>query len=446
MEPELLAYHYEQAGLAGPAVEYWHRAARRGAERSANIEALHHFDRALELLKDLPQGPERNDLELELLLARGVPLLAVKGYASDDMGENYRRAKDLSQEHSGSLHQFRAIRGLWVFHLVRGQLANARGLAENLLALATREQSSDLLVEAHRDLGTTYFYLGRFDEAKTHLLAAKSMDDPNQHRSQALRYGQEPGITARTYLARTLWILGEVEHVDTLALEAIGMARKLEHPYTLVFNLVFLSWLYSAARNMNRTLELADEAIAVSTQYSFALGLAWATSSQGWAMAENGHEDGLGTLLHGLAATRATGARIHDTCTLALLAEIYLRTQRIDEGLAAIEEAQKLAVTGGELFWQAELLRLKGELLLGQSDRSVHPAEECLCKALKIAHDQHAKMLELRAATSLARLWRKHNKVDEAKRILHSVYSGFNESSDNLDLIEAKTVLEQLSV
>ena len=129
---------------------------------------------------------------------------------------------------------------------------------------------------------------------------------------------------------------------------------------------------------------------------------------------------------------------------MALLADIYLRHNRIDEGLATIEEAQTLAVTGGELFWQAELLRLKGELLLGQSDPSVQAAEQCLCEALKIAHDQHAKMLELRAATSLAKLWRKLNKLDDAKRILNSVCSKFNESVDNLDLIEAKTVLEQL--
>jgi tetratricopeptide (TPR) repeat protein len=446
MEPELLAYHYEQAGLARPAVEYWHRAARRDAERSANIEALHHFDRALELLKELPQGPERNALELELLIARGAPMLSVKGYASDDMEQNYLRAKELSQEHSDSMHHFRAIRGLWSFHLVRGHLANARGLAENLLALAHHEQSSDLLVEAHRDLGTTYFFLGRFDEAKHHLLTAISLDDPNQNRSLALRYGQDPGITARTYLARTLWILGEVEPVEPLALETIGLARELEHPYTLVFSLYFLSWLYSAVHNTKRTRELTDETIVVSTRYSFALGLAWATTSRGWVLAETGQEEGLGTFLHGVAATRAIGARIHDTCTLALLAEIYLRKRRIDEGLATIEEAQKLVVTGGELFWQAELFRLKGELLLSQSDQSVHAAEQCFCEALKIAQDQHANMLELRAATSLARLWKTLNKLDEAKRILTAVYSRFTERVDNRDLIDAKTVLEQLIV
>ncbi|HEY6287861.1 MAG TPA: hypothetical protein VIW48_00295, partial [Nitrospiraceae bacterium] len=167
---------------------------------------------------------------------------------------------------------------------------------------------------------------------------------------------------------------------------------------------------------------------------------------QGWALAETGQEEGLGKLLHGLSATRATGARIHDTCTLALLADIYLRNNRIDEGLATIEDAQKFASTWGELFWQAELLRLKGELLLRQSDPSVQAAEESFCKALKIAQDQHATMLELRAATSLARLWKKLNKLDDAKRILNSVSSRFTEGVDNRDLIEAKTVLEQLSV
>ncbi len=446
MEPELLAYHNEQAGLAGPAVEYWQRAARRDAERSANIEALNHFNRALELLKELPQGAERNALELELLLARGAPLLSVKGYASDDMEHNYRRAKELLQEGSNPVQQHRVIQGLWVFHLVRGQLANARGLAEDLLALAHREQSSDLLIEAHLRLGGTYFYIGRFEEARTHLLTTISLYDPNQHRSHALLYGQDPGITARNWLAWTVWILGEVEHAETLAQEALGKARELEHPFTLVFTLANLSRIYTSFHNVNRALEFADEAIAVSTQYSFALGLALATSCQGWALAEQGHEAGLGKLIHGISATRVTGANLNIPFTLALLAKIYLRNKRIDEGLGTIEEAQTLAVTGGELFWHAELLRLKGELLLAQSDPSVQAAEQCLCEALKIAQDQHATMLELRAATSLARLWRKLNKMDDAKRILKSVCSRFTEGADNPDLIEAKTVLEQLSV
>jgi predicted ATPase len=375
--------------------------------------------------------------------------LSVKGYASDDMEHNYSRAKDLSQGIAGCVQEFRATWGLWVFHLVRGQLATARDLAENLLALASRKQSSDLLIEAHRNLGTTYFCLGRFNEAKTHLLTATSLYDPTQHRTHAFLYGQDPGIAARLHLARTLWILGEVEQVEPLALEAIGRAKELEHPFTRVYTLCLLSWLYSTIRNAQRTLDLTGEAIALSTQYGFKLGLAWSTTFHGWALAEQGREDGLGMFINGLSATRVTGANINNTLSLALLAELYLRKTRIDEGLGAIEEAQKLAIPDGELFWQAELLRLKGELLLGQSDQSdelVHAAEQCLCDALKIAQDQHATMLELRAATSLARFWKTRHKVDEATRILNAVCVKFHEGVDDRELIEAKTVLAQLRV
>ena len=444
MEPELLAYHYEQAGLPAPAVDYWHLAARRAAERSANIEALNHFDRALHLLKELPKGQKRNTLELELLIARGAPLLSIKGYASDEMEHNYSRAKELSQDIGNPVQKFRAIWGLWVFYLVRGPLAYALALAEDLLALANREQSSDLRVEAHRNVGTTCFWLGRFDEARTHLLTAMALYDPTQHRLHALLYGQDPGITSRIYLARTLWVVGEVEQAEKLALKAIGMARELDHPFTLAFTLAFLSWVYSTFRNASRTLQVADEAIAVSTEHSFELGLAWAKASQGWALAVNGQEEGVERLISGLSASRATGAGLNETATLALLAEIYLRKRRFGEGLATIEDALKIALTHGELFWQAELFRLKGELLLDQSDQLVSTAEQCFGEALEIARNQHAKMLELRAATSLAKLWQKRSQLDDAKRVLKSVYSGFTEGLETADLIEAKKVLDQL--
>jgi predicted ATPase len=225
------------------------------------------------------------------------------------------------------------------------------------------------------------------------------------------------------------------------------MARELDHPFTRVFTLCHLSFIYSTIHDAKRTLDLIDEARAISTQYGFELALAWTKTSQGWALAEQGQEDGLDILLNGLSAIRATGASLNETFILALLAEIHLRHNRMSEGLGVIEEAQKLAETGGEVFWQAELLRMKGELLLGQSDQSdesVRAAEQCLCEALKIAQDQHAQMLELRAATSLAKFWKTRNKVDEAARILNAVCVKFKEGVDNRDLIEANAVLAQL--
>ena len=264
-EPELLAYHYEQAGLAGPAVEYWHRAARRDAERSANIEALNHFHRALELLKELPQGPERNALELELLIARGAPLLSVKGYASDDMEHNYLRAKELSQEHSDPVHQFRAIWGLWVFH--HGQRATRQCARSSRKSPRAGSPASKARI--------CWLKLTGFWVRPISSLAGLTKPEPicSPQNPWMIRintahlpycYGQDPGITARTYLARTLWILGEVEQVEPMALEAIGMARELEHPYTLVFTLVTFPGSIPLLRNTKRTLELTDEAIAVS--------------------------------------------------------------------------------------------------------------------------------------------------------------------------------------
>lgn len=446
LEPELLAYHFEQAGLTRQAITYWRLAARRDADRSANIEALNHFNSALTLLKELPADMERDALELDLLIARGAPMVTVKGYASQEIEQNYLRARELSHNKSGSEQYFLSVWGLWVFHLVRGPLATACDLAEHLLSLAEQQQNSDMLIRAHESVGSTYFFLGRFDEANTHLFSAKSLFDLPRHRSEALPYAQDPGITARIILGRTLWILGEVDQVEALSREAIGMARELEHPFTLAFTLASVCWISSALRDADRTLGLAREAVAISTKHSFEVGLAWAMSSQGWALAEKGHEEGLATLVHGLSATQAAGARLNNTYTLALLAELYLRKKRIDEGLGAIEEAQKVVLTQGERFWQAELFRLKGELLLEQAEPAVSAAEQCFTQALMIAQEQHASMLELRAAMSMAKLLKKLNRLDAAKVVLQSVLSRFREGVADADIIEAQTILERLSV
>lgn len=444
-EPELLAYHYEQAGLVGSAVGYWRLAAQRDVARSANLEAISHFNRAIHLLSDLPEGSERDRVELSLLIARGVPLLLVKGYASDDIEHNYLRARSLSQAHRGSEEYFLSLWGLWVFHLVRGPLAKACALAEDLLSWATHQQNPDLLIRAHESVGSTYSFLGRFDEAKAHLQEAKSLYDPQRHGSQTLPYTQDPGITARIMLARTLWILGELDQVETLLAEAIAMARELEHPFTMAFTLATASWAYSTLHDTHRTLRLTEEAIELSTKYSFEVPLAWAMSFQGWALAELGKEKGIEQFVEGLSAAQRAKASLNHTYTLALLAEIYLRNQHVVDGLLVIQQAQELAATQGELCWQAELLRLKGELLLAQSDRSIFMAEQCFSEALAIAQAQHANMLELRVATSMARLLRKRNKPDIAKRTLSSARAKFGDPNANLDLIEAQAVLDQLN-
>jgi predicted ATPase len=239
--------------------------------------------------------------------------------------------------------------------------------------------------------------------------------------------------------------VGEVDEVEILVAEAIAMARELEHPFTLAFTLATASWIYSTLRDTHRTLILTEEAIMLSTKYSFEVPLAWAISFQGWALAEQGNENGLERLVEGLSAAQKTKASLNHTYTLALLAEIHLRSQRVAEGLAAIQQAQELATTQGERCWQAELFRLKGELLLVQSDQSISTAEQCFSQALAIAQDQQAKMLELRAAMSMAKLLRNQGKPGSARGILTSVHSRFSKQGVNSDVIEAQKLLEQLS-
>ncbi|MCS6897884.1 MAG: hypothetical protein NZM29_07920, partial [Nitrospira sp.] len=189
---------------------------------------------------------------------------------------------------------------------------------------------------------------------------------------------------------------------------------------------------------------LADEAIAISTKYSFEVARAWSISSQGWALARNGDEKGIARLREGLAATQATGAALNNTYTLALLAERYLHDGRIDEGLDAVANAQQLAATQGERFWTAELSRLKGELLLGGADPPIEAAEQCFREALTIARNQCALMLELRAATSMAKLLKMLKRSEDARRLVGGICSRFKKRADCEDLQDAQTVLDQL--
>ncbi|MFZ3015150.1 MAG: hypothetical protein WA045_15715, partial [Nitrospira sp.] len=439
-EPELLAHHHEQAGLIGPAIKYSALAARRAAERSANVEALLYFDKALDLLAQMPLAPTRKALELDLLIARGRTMIAFKGYAADDVERNFLRAKELSQENPDSVHHFVTMSSLWSFHLVRGPLVTARDMADDLFAWAQRHPDPEVLVRAHSNVGLTASFLGKLVEARTHLRTVIT-----QHDSPKMPYSQEIGITGRTILARTLWILGEVDQVEGLVQDAIEMARKLAHPFTLAFTLTAASWVYATLRDTAQTLRLADEAIAVSRKYSFEVPLAWATSCQGWAMFDMGSEEGLAKLLNGIAAAREAKVSLSHTQALAMLADVYLRKRHIDEGLGVIEEALALVHALGEACWHAELLRLKGELFLAQSDHLMAAAEQCFLEAMEIAQGQHAMMLELRAATSLARLLKKQNKPDLAQRTLSSVYSRLEKSGANPDLTDARALLESLS-
>jgi predicted ATPase len=306
-------------------------------------------------------------------------------------------------------------------------------------------------VEAHYALGLTLNYLGDLAAAQSHLTQGIALYDPQQHHTHAFRYGQDAGVACRAHGALTLWWLGHPEHALRQSHEAVTLARKLAHPFSVGFALVFAAWLHQLRREGPRTQEWAEAAIALAAEHKFVALLAQGTIMRGWAVAEQSvaprggqgqEEEGLSQIQQGLAAWRATGAEGVRPYYLALQAEASTQMGQPEAALTLLVEALAVANDTGERRWEAELYRLKGEVLLAHSAEKHAEADTCFRQALDIARRQQAKSLELRAAMSLSRLWQQQGKRTEAHELLAPIYGWFTEGFDTADLQEAKALLE----
>jgi predicted ATPase len=461
-QPELVAQHYTEAGLIEQAIPYWQRAGQRATERSANEEAIAHLSKGLELLNTLPDTPERTRQELTLQIALGAPLMATKGFGAPEVGRAYARARELCQLTGDTSHLFPILRGLWEFYQLRAEHQTARELAEQLLALAQREADPALLLLAHNVLADTLLMLGEFRVAREHAERGTALYDVHQHRSHAFLYGYDSGWHCLSYAAWALWYLGYPEQALKKIHAALSLARDLSHPFTFVAALHLASTLHQLRREAQAVQERAEAEMALCMEQGFAFFLAGGSKFRGWALVEQGQgKEGIAQLHQGLAAWRATGTEMQRPHFLALLAEAYGKVGQTEEGLSLLAEALALVDKNGERFYEAELYRLKGTLTLQkfqvsgsrfqaqESPKSEvrgpeSEAEECFLKAIEIARRQQAKSLELRAATSLARLWQQQGKQKEAHAMLAEIYNWFTEGFDTKDLQEAKVLLEEL--
>ncbi|MBI3245593.1 MAG: AAA family ATPase [Deltaproteobacteria bacterium] len=454
-QPEVVAHHYTEAGLVPQAVLAWQQAGQQAIERSAEREAISHLTTGLALLRTLPDTIERAAQELTLLVGLGPALMAIKGYAAAEVTEVYAQAHALSQRVGDTPELFPALLGLATSALIRGEFRTAHDLGEQLLHFAQREQDSALLVEAHYILGTTLFHLGELAAARQHLEQGIALYDFQQHRFLAFRYGQDPGVFCLCYLTRILWFLGYPDQALHQSRKAVALATELKHPFSSTLAATFAAVVAQLRREETVTLTEAATAIALSTEHSFAFYLAMSTMLRGWALTFQGRpEEGLQQLQQGLAAWQATGAELFRPHVLALLAEAYGATARNEEGLRVVADALNTANTGGTRFYEAELHRRKGELLLTQEGlrpqaiglrEKTEEAEQCFLRAIEIAQRQHAKSWELRATTSLARLWQRQSKRQAAHALLSEVYCWFTEGLDTKDLQEARALLAELS-
>jgi len=440
--PELVAHHFAEAGCIEKAVAYCEKAGQIALARSANVEAVTHFERGLELLMQLPETREWNERELEMQMALGPALVATRGFADAGVGGAYARAWELCQRLGDITRLPLVLRGRQVFHLLHGDLNKAREFAKQFLDLAERERDPALTVGSCHALGQTLFQLGDLIAARETVEQGIALFDPVHHRLSNWSGGQ-PGEQCYLYSAFSLWMLGYPDQALLRSKEALALANDLQNPANLVNTLCFVANVHVFRRNLAEAQQQAKATMEISAEHEHSFFLGHGTILHGWTRASQGQiEEGIAEIERGIVTFKATGARTWMPQFLGLLGEAYGQARRTEDGLAAVAEALVLVDDTEQRCWQAELYRIKGNLLLAASSSHHVEAESCLSQALDIARRQQAKSWELRAGISLGRLWQQQSKAEEAREMLGEIYGWFTETAD---LKEARNLVEDLA-
>jgi predicted ATPase len=371
-QPELVAHHYTEAGLIAQAIPYWQRAGERAVQRSAHVEAISHLTKGLELLKTFPDTSERAQRELTLQLALGVSLIAMKGYAAQEVEKALARARELCQQVGETSQLLLVLSGLSSFHMIRGELQTALELEASLLHLDQRLQSPALLLETHLGQGAVLTWRGEFPLARKHLEKAMTFIDSHQHSAHAFLHDAFPKIVCLSYIANVLWLLGYPDQALKRSQEVLSLAQGLSHLHSLAWALSFgSSWVHQNRGEWQTARERAEAAIVLCTEQGFAHWLAIGTMLLGCALTNQGQTvEGIALLHQGLTAWRVIGAELTRPYFLALLAEAYGKVEQVEEGLTVLAEALAVVDKSGECWCEAELYRLKGELLLARKSKN----------------------------------------------------------------------------
>ena len=446
VQPELLAHHMTEAGLHERAVVCWQKAGEWAMQRSANVEAVSHLSTGRKLLNHLPPTPGRMQQELTLLLALGAALTVTKGWATPEAEDVYTRARALCQQEGDTGQLFPVLLALHRFYALRGELQGAHEVGEQLLRLARRADDPTLLLPAHVAHGYNCFFRGDLKLAREHLEQGMSFYDAQQHNFWISRWGEDPGIVGLGFGSLSLWSLGFPDKALAWSSEELALASKTTHPFSLAFSLWIAARLHQARREVEAVEERVKTLMEVSTEQGFLAWLGHGTILRGWALCMRGQgEEGIAQMQQGLAAELTAGANLHRTHYLALLAEAYGALGKHEDGLTTINDAIAIAAKTGEGYSEPELHRVKGVLLLQQSARDEREAEARFRQAIDLARGRSAKSLELRAATSLGRLWQSQGKTADAQRMLGETYAWFTDGFGTTDLQEAKALLEALA-
>ena len=446
-QPELLAYHLTEAGLAEQAVAYWQRAGERAAERSANLEAVASLSKGIELLAALPERAER---ELALQIALGPALLASRGFGDPDIGKTYERARDLAERLGDDASRFTALWGLWIYNLTGEQFRTAEDLSAQLLTAAGRQGDTAFHLQAHHAAWTTDFFRGELTAAIGHAEKGEHYYEPNEHRAHKFLYGgHDPGVCALDNRSLCEWLLGYPDRAIESNERAASLAVEIAHPNSHAQALAFGAIIHYLRREAAAAREKAKATMTLSTEHGLGMWVPIGLGIGGaaWA-AKDGRGEALGQLREAIAIFQRAGVGVLGPFFLAALVQVIgdaSETYVAAEALGHLADAQAHIDRTGEEWFEAEIHRLRGEVLLKGPTNAMEEAEAAFQHALDISRNQAARALELRAATSLARLWGENKKRAEARDLLAPVYGWFTEGFDTPDLKDAKALLEELS-
>ena len=439
-----LAFLLEAARDTPRAAQYFALAAERAASVFAHREAVVLAKRGLGLLSSLPDTPARAGQELGLQLTLGFSVFVTNGYADPDAERSMARAREICHNLGEMPQLFPAIYGLWGFYLVGAQMRASREMAEQLVRMAERAQDPVLLHGAHAVMGSSLQQLGELPAAAQHLEHAVALYDPRQHDGYRAVYRQVLAPYAMCESLRVLWLLGYPDRAQRRHKDATALALSLGDRQAAGWPLLFGAILHQHRGEAEPSRKYAEQCLAHATEHGMVAHQRWAATMRAWAVAELGAlQDGIAEMQESLAAQRATDQIIVFPYFLGILAEILGKAGQIVEARDAIREGLQIVAATDQHFYEAELHRLAGELLL-QGPGAVVEAEAYFREALSIAGRQEAKSLELRAAMSLGRLWREQGKKDAARNVLTPVYSWFTEGFDTADLQDARELLDEL--
>jgi DNA-binding SARP family transcriptional activator/predicted ATPase len=439
-----LAAHYRHGEAWLKALTYLHLAGTQALTRSASAEAIGHFSRGIELLSRLPDTPVLSRQALMLYTGLGAARQMAQGLAAPEVEHAYTQAYELSQRVGDTPELVPVLYGLWRFYRGRSDLGTAREIGETLLRMAQQSPDPALAVIARYPLGVTSLWRGEIAAARQHL--AEVPFTAHQFRGPAFRMGPDLGVAGGGHTALTWWFLGYPDRAASRMGEALALASDLSHSYSVASARCFAACICQLRRDVPGAREHAAAAVALAKEQNFPYWAAWGACFDGWALVmQDGGAEGMTQLRGAIADFRATGAAVSVPLLCTLLAEVAIHLDRADVALGALNEAQTLMERHDERLCEAEIHRLRGDLMIRQDGIGPKDAEACFERALEVARRQEAKSLELRAATSLARLWRAEGRRDDARRLLGDVYAWFTEGFETGDLRDAQAILGELS-